>query len=235
MKFKSQMLGLALAAAALVGGAASGAQAGTFVVGSNADGANCFPFGCNLGNTSTVYQQVYAASDFPGSMSITGLTFYNSVFPSTPLNSGTYTISLSTTSAAVDGLDTTTFSNNIGGDNVVLFTGSLPSLVAGGSFTLPFTGAFHYNPGNGNLLLNIDVSGASGGSAYLNALNGDAGGLFSRAHNFGSAFSDWGLETGFVTGGGGVPEPATWGLMLVGFGGLGLALRRSRRSVAAAA
>src|SRR5205814_9167517 len=28
---------------------------------------------------------------------------------------------------------------------------------------------------------------------------------------------------------GAVPEPATWGLMLLGFGGIGMALRRSRR------
>jgi hypothetical protein len=32
-----------------------------------------------------------------------------------------------------------------------------------------------------------------------------------------------------------VPEPATWGMMLVGFGGLGAAMRTSRRAKAAAA
>uniref|UniRef100_UPI003982F4AA PEPxxWA-CTERM sorting domain-containing protein n=1 Tax=Phenylobacterium sp. TaxID=1871053 RepID=UPI003982F4AA len=30
------------------------------------------------------------------------------------------------------------------------------------------------------------------------------------------------------TGGGGVPEPATWAVMLVGFAGIGAALRRRR-------
>ena len=38
----------------------------------------------------------------------------------------------------------------------------------------------------------------------------------------------------FSTLGGGVPEPASWALMLVGFGGLGMAMRR-RRAVALAA
>lgn len=34
----------------------------------------------------------------------------------------------------------------------------------------------------------------------------------------------------FATGPHGVPEPATWGMMLLGFAGMGMVLRRSRRS-----
>jgi hypothetical protein len=34
----------------------------------------------------------------------------------------------------------------------------------------------------------------------------------------------------FATGPRGVPEPATWGMMLLGFAGMGMVLRRSRRS-----
>ena len=41
--------------------------------------------------------------------------------------------------------------------------------------------------------------------------------------------------TGNVGGGGAVPEPATWGLMLLGFGGMGAMLRNRRRQVAATA
>jgi hypothetical protein len=37
-----------------------------------------------------------------------------------------------------------------------------------------------------------------------------------------------------ITGGGNVPEPATWALMVIGFGGLGVAMR-SRRKLATAA
>ena len=32
----------------------------------------------------------------------------------------------------------------------------------------------------------------------------------------------------FATGGQAVPEPATWGMMLLGFAGIGMAMRRSR-------
>jgi hypothetical protein len=32
-----------------------------------------------------------------------------------------------------------------------------------------------------------------------------------------------------------VPEPSTWAMMLIGFGGLGVAAYRSRRTAAAAA
>jgi hypothetical protein len=38
-----------------------------------------------------------------------------------------------------------------------------------------------------------------------------------------------GLSCGAPTAGGAVPEPASWALMLIGFGGLGATLRRRRR------
>lgn len=42
------------------------------------------------------------------------------------------------------------------------------------------------------------------------------------------------IDDVFVVRTGGVPEPATWGLMIVGFGGAGVMLRRRRQAVAAA-
>jgi hypothetical protein len=56
--------------------------------------------------------------------------------------------------------------------------------------------------------------GGSNWSANYQGLGGDAVALYDTALP------------------GGVPEPATWGLMLVGFGGLGAVLRRRRSQVA---
>ncbi len=45
----------------------------------------------------------------------------------------------------------------------------------------------------------------------------------------------WGIKSYSIAGTNNVPEPATWLLMLAGFGGMGAALRMRRRSVTAAA
>jgi hypothetical protein len=45
----------------------------------------------------------------------------------------------------------------------------------------------------------------------------------------GTGDEGWAAHDILVTQAGGVPEPATWGLMIVGFGGMGSLLRRQRR------
>ena len=76
------------------------------IVGEPADigTGNCIPFGCTL--STPTYQQIYAASDFSGPITITNLEFYDTqgLNPGASPNTGTYTISLSTTSTPVDGL-----------------------------------------------------------------------------------------------------------------------------------
>ncbi len=63
--------------------------------------------------------------------------------------------------------------------------------------------------------------------ALSSTMDNNAGGIFSRMHDFGSAFEGYGLVTGFETGpySGEVPEPAAAGLI-----GLGLALMAWRKS-----
>ena len=65
-------------------------------------------------------------------------------------------------------------------------------------------------PGCGNAL----HAGPCTGTGSLNTFTANGGGNFSAA---------------------GIPEPATWGLMIVGFGGLGLVLRNNRRRAIATA
>src|SRR5450755_302587 len=76
---------------------------------------NCFPWGCAY---NAEYQQVYAQGAFSGSITITGLQFYNTQFNSlsTQLPSGNWAISLSTTSVDVNTISSN-FASNLGGDN----------------------------------------------------------------------------------------------------------------------
>lgn len=119
------------------------------------------------------------------------------------------------------------------------------------------TGAIFPNSDNGNVpnigqvefCLTSSSNCAGGGSGGLDESAGHATGSFKL--NFGSQPSAVTLSSVYVryqslTGagqvnsavgipieGGAVPEPATWGLMILGFGGAGAALRSKRRKAAA--
>lgn len=194
--------------------AASSTNATVLIIGApgDANSGNCYPFGCSGGSE---YQQVYASSNFTGLITINDIEFYMNNSPGGNLNSGTYTFSLSTTTVAVDNLDTTNFANNVGSDNALFGTytlgGAAPSL-------LVFNGtSFTYNPANGNLLLDIQANITQEGGSFYDARNGDASGLFSRAHDFGSGFAGYGLVTGFSTT---IPEPTTLALLGLGLAGM---------------
>jgi len=240
------MVGVLLVFAAL-----TPAMAGTVIVGTPADAGtgNSFPFGGNYDSFADgQYQQVYTHSLFTGPITITGLEFYNTQKNggATAMNTGTFTISLSTTAADWNTLSPTAASN-IGGDNTLVFSGSLAQTWAfGDTLSIAFSTPFTYTPGAGaNLLLNVVATGTgdAGGvipfdtNGYNNGgLNGDT--IFGRDYHNSVGYggtpvvnSGYGLVTGFDTGGGtsATPEPATFALLGAGLAGLSLLRKRVRR------
>ena len=183
--------GMAAVVALAAAGRTAAQTTGVVVPGANAGiegpSSSTIPLaiaGAGLGR----YQQVYDAGEFPaGSHWITAASFRANQNTALVGRTLTVTLSLSTTAAAVDGLSST-FASNVGPDVTVVYAGTLvlPSVAAAPgpspfSWTIPFQRGFLY--GGGNVLLDLTISGSTGGSgATLDAVN-VTGDPVSRAYN----------------------------------------------------
>ena len=130
---------------------------------------NAFPFGRGsvFSNNPYRYQQVYNASGFgeqAGPITIDEIRFRpdSNNSSATTMTVGSIQVSLSSTTAAADGLNNVDFDQNIGSDGTVVYSGGLlwpiPTMTAAPrpfELAIPLTTSFVYDPSGGNLLLEI--------------------------------------------------------------------------------
>lgn len=234
-----------VAAVSMILGTGSAINAATIVV-PNANASapgntdNRFPFLVTGGQR---YQQVFASSQFSGPILISEMDLRNGIFVNEAFTStiSSIQISLSTIATAPDALSTT-FASNIGADSIVVYNGSLTLSSANGpgpggtkafDIAIIFQTPFLYNPGGGNLLLDVkNISGANAavGMDYFDAIN-NPGDSVSRIYgtegspNATTGIADsLGLIVRFQSAATTVPEPST--LILMGLGVAGIVLSR---------
>jgi hypothetical protein len=181
-----------------------------------ANAGNCYPFSCFASEThpgpGNLYQQVYGASSFGSSPGVVfSVSFFNANLPfgDGNMDSASYDVSFWTTALGPDGLTTSAAANR----GTLLSDWGSYSLGGAMPQTLTLNGTpFLYDPAQGNLLMQVQVTGLTFPESYQSFFEVDASGLTT------SRYFDYNVTS--------VPEPAAWAMMLVGFGLVGLATRR---------
>ena len=128
----------------------------------------CDPFGCPEYFGLGTFQEVFLRAAFPGTISISELTFFDDQTLNPGLAAGRSRSACHTPRRRrVRSLASA--ADNIGSGELGFFSGTLPSLVGtGGAQELNIAGTpYLYNPAQGNLLLTIQVTGPSDSSLPL--------------------------------------------------------------------
>ena len=169
---KRTMLALAIALVAT--------QASAAVTVGAANTGNCYPFSCFAGEfgAGAVYQQVYSASAFSGALDFNRISFYKQT--GGLLDTASYSVLFSITDKAVGGLGSD-LSNNLGAAQqhfgVFSLSGAMPDV-------LTLTGnTFHYDPTQGNLLMQVTVESVSFDSDYSSFFQADNSGYLASQGN----------------------------------------------------
>lgn len=189
-------------------------------------------------STAMRLQEVYGSENLPASPILIDSISFRLDGTQAPVSTTlpSITFSLSTTAKSPGSLSPT-FSENLGGDTLVVYSGPLAINSPGGSVPNPFditvtlSTPFLYDPAAGNLLL--DISNPSGtGSLWIVDASNNPGDSASRAFSYDvsgttAGFVDTGadiIKLGFAV----VPEPSPAALLLCGFG-VALGMRGHRR------
>jgi len=231
MRHAGPRLALSLAGV-LVLAVPSFAIAQSVVIGGT-DANNCYPFTCPSGGGITRYQQVYDAAAFgalAGPSWLTSVTFFpDNQLPAIEFANATFDVYFSTTSAGVGSLSTT-LGDNVGTPDTYFATPAASFSISGGMFTLSGV-PYLYDPGAGNLLMDVFVSGVISDAPFLGDLPqqleaGYDAPYTSRAYSstvYGMVADVYALQTRFdFSPTNVVPEPGTLSLLATGLTAMSL-------------
>jgi hypothetical protein len=208
--------------------ACAGAAHASTTVGDSSE-VNCYPFSCFAGDGGVLYQQLYDASAFPGAIDVGSVTFFRA--DDGLMDSASYDIAFYLSDRPLDGMSETP------GDNLGFLLADWGNFSLSGLMPaeLTFDGVdFTYDPADGNLLMQVTVTAVGATVGYDSFFQADSSisvtqRLYDNAGGV-EANDALGLVTRFNDA---VPEPASWALMILGFGGVGSVIRRRRETLAA--